>query len=240
MNGSAAAEPGRFDGGGITVESRTDGTVVLTASEVARLLVVTLADYLDQMVTVNGWRDHHQVEAPSRLWPGEGKPAVALYWISAMCRAIRTELDVIPPAFGNCTQVVGWEDEVTARDLYWETILSEDTLSVTAQADRFQKAAELNPFIAEPVAMLAQLAFRTARYGEAARHAAAALERFYALGTAWDKRTDFAAWVAFVRLLLLRSNRLAAGLESLPVDPMMPATFGGQALVSLKQLVTEM
>lgn len=43
------------------------GKVVLNASVVAKLMVVTMADYMDQAVEVNGWRDHHQVDAPMML-----------------------------------------------------------------------------------------------------------------------------------------------------------------------------
>ena len=155
------------------------GTVGATREEIAKLMVITIADYLDQMVTINAWRvrstppvgllasvfqherallpsslcfarahthtriyprlsadpsptafctsifqhcfalaqDHHQELSPLKLFPGHGKPAVALYWLSAMCHGVRDDLQVIPPIFDHCTKVLTWEDEVAARDL---------------------------------------------------------------------------------------------------------------------------
>ena len=69
--------------------ARLHGHVNVSTAVAAKILVVTLADYLEQMVEVNGWRDHHQVFLPLSLYPGDGKPALALYWISRMCRAVR-------------------------------------------------------------------------------------------------------------------------------------------------------
>ena len=64
----------------VDVAHRLSGSVRLTNQQAAKLIVVTIADYLDQMVEVNGWRDHHQNESlSSELFPGDGKPAVALY-----------------------------------------------------------------------------------------------------------------------------------------------------------------
>ena len=98
MNASVLAEPGPALSAApeaeLRVTNRLETTSLLSGRDVANLVVVTIADYLEQMVEVNGWRDIHQVEAPTALYPGGGQPAVALYWASAMCRAVREQLEV--------------------------------------------------------------------------------------------------------------------------------------------------
>uniref|UniRef100_A0A7S2XF92 Uncharacterized protein n=1 Tax=Lotharella oceanica TaxID=641309 RepID=A0A7S2XF92_9EUKA len=203
-------------------------------------MCVTLADYLDQMVEVNGWRDHHQVESPLKLYPGNQGPAIALYWISGLCRAIRDHLETAPPIFAHCTRVISKADEKLARDAYWFVVVNESTMDETEQVQRMELAAELNPWVAEPHVMLAELHFRSGAYAKAAKHAARALELFYTLATAWDKRLKFNAWVAFTRLLLLRSRRKARGMSSMPARDDLPNTSNGLALVSISELVESM
>lgn len=80
-------------------------------------------------------------------------------------------------------------------------------------------------------------------------HVAHALERFYTMATAWDKRRSYAMWVGYARLLAVRAERRMHGLESLPsawkdgsgeasgvskAAKMESAT--GHPLVSIKQL----
>jgi len=227
----------------VEVPHRPSPGVNITVSNriVAKILCVTLADYLDQMVEVNGWRDHHQVESPTRLYPSSlHGPAVALYWISSLCRAIRGHLEHVPPIFGHCEHVITKPVETRARDAYWSVIVNEAALTASEQIMRLEIAAELNPWVAEPHVMLAELHFRASAYAKAAAHAAMALERFYTFGTAWDKRLKFNAWVAFTRLLLLRSQRRARGLSSMPTRDDLAPTSNGLQLVSISGLVESM
>lgn len=224
------------------VPHRTLGEVVLSGAEVAKLLIVTIADYLDQMVVENGWRDHHQVDAPLSLYPGDGRPTIALYWFSSMCLAIRDFLTVVPPIFHNCTVELSLEDELAARDLYWKVLTEEHVLSEAQQEELLVQACDRNPFIGEPRLMLAQLHFRREMYSEAAEEARKALDCFYTLGSAWDKRRTFAYWVGFSRVLMLRARRRHAGLSSLPYntgsDGTVQYTQGNHLpLVSLQTLV---
>ena len=56
----------------------------------AELVVVTIADYLDQTLEVNGWRDHHMVDPlDTPLFPGDMRPEVCLFWMAAACRAVK-------------------------------------------------------------------------------------------------------------------------------------------------------
>ena len=82
-------------------------------------------NYLDQMVSINGWRDVHQSENPLKLYPGDGKPEIAFFWFSSVCKVIAPYLSVIPPIFNHCTETITREDEVCARDKYWVAITEE-------------------------------------------------------------------------------------------------------------------
>jgi len=212
--------------------------ISISNADAAKIMTVTLADYLDQMVEVNGWRDHHQVETPGRLYPGNSGPAVALYWISALCNGIRGHLDKIPPMFDSCRATISKGGETKARDAYWSVVSGESGLSDEEQISRLKEAIEYNPWVAEPHVLLSQLYFRSEQYELAAKHSQDALRKFYAFATAWDKRLKFNSWVAFARLMLLRSRRKALGhASSMPIRDDLPATSAGLPLVSIPDLV---
>lgn len=191
-----------------TVHHRTVGEWAVSPIDAANILMVTIADYLDQMVETNGWRDHHQIdEGASVLYPGDGKPAVALYWFASVCNGIKDTLDVVPPIFNYCTELLTIEDETKARDAYWNAVQHEKSLTEAEQIVLFYDAISFNPYIAEPHMMLSQIFYRQGQYYQAAVEARAALEKMYILCSAWDKRRSYEHWVGFTRILLLRANR---------------------------------
>lgn len=182
------------------------------AQDAANILMVTIADYMEQFVDINLWRDHHQANnGGMKLYPGSGRPAIGFYWFSSVCNAIRDYLEVIPTVFNHCQDVVYVEEEEEARDLYWKVTTNEESLSEEEQIELLNTSVRLNDFIAEPHVLLAQIYFRQERYESAAREANAALVKFYALATNWDKRRSFNHWVGFARALLLRANRMIEG-----------------------------
>jgi hypothetical protein len=184
----------------LEVPHRLHGKVNVSNSLIAKVMVVTMADYLDQMSEVNGWRDHHQTEdLSSMLYPGDGRPAVALYWISGLCRAVRDYLDAVPPIFGHCTATLEKAAETLARDAYWRVVTQEASLSEEEKLDLLEYAARGNPFIGEPHVLVAQLHYRRADYASAVASASKALELFYAMGTSWDKRRSFGNCVRSAR-----------------------------------------
>lgn len=129
--------------------------------DAANSLVVTIADYLDEMVEMNGWRDHYQIkEGASNLYPGSGRPAVGFYWFSAVCYAIKDHLEVIPPIFNHCMEVLTAERETEARDAYWNVVMHETSLSIDEQIALLYTSMRQNPFISEPHVMLSQLFYR--------------------------------------------------------------------------------
>ena len=124
------------------------------------------------------------------------KPAVCYYWLSKICATVRATLDVVPPVFDNCQAVISREDETTARDMYWDVVMNEQTMTVAQQDEHLATVIRLNPFIAEPHLLRAQLAFRSKDYEAAKIEARIAANKFFIMGTAWDKRISFQTWVA--------------------------------------------
>lgn len=222
------------------VKHRLTGTHEMSVTDTANILMVTIADYLEQMVDMNGWKDHHQIECPDVLYPGDGKPAVGLYWMATMAQTIAPHLDVIPPIFDHCTQLITYDNELQARDLYWKVIVHEKSLDIQDQIDLLQESIDLNPFVGEPHIMLAQLYHRLGDFDQSVMEAAMALEKMYVLACAWDKRRSFECWVGFTRITLMRSRRAASGLEQFPTNKAMAPTARGMPLVALDDLLQEM
>lgn len=232
--------------GNQTVHHRTDaGSWDMEPVDAANILMVTIADYLDQMVDTNGWRDHHQIEdGGKQLYPGNGRPALGFYWFSNVCHAIKDHLEVVPTIFNNCEDVISYEDEEEARDLYWKVTIEEESLSESEQIEFLNKAVSLNHFVAEPHMMLSQIYYRQGKHFEAAVEARLALEKFYTMASNWDKRRSYGHWIGFGRVLLLRANRMLEKEEySFPcVDRNNPlyVNYNNLKLTSLREVVKEM
>lgn len=206
----------------VTVAHRGLKEVQVSPQLAAEILMVTIADYLDQMVDTNGWRDHHQHDdGGTTLYPGNGRPALGFYWFSSVCKAIKPFLEIVPDVFDACDTVITVENETKARDAYWNVTIDEADLDTEAQISLLQQTAELNPFVGEPNLLLSQIYFRQGHFREAAIQAQTSLKKFYTLASCWDKRRSFAYWVGYARIMLLRSNRkLEENQYSWPVvDP---------------------
>jgi len=205
--------------------------VRVSALDCALLMFVTVADYLEQAVASNAWKDIYQVESPSTLWPGSGKPATCFHWLSKLARAAKVHLPIgvaTPPIFDACSATLAEHAEIKARNLYWQVVRAEDSddhdvyidehdvdveptrgvnasnthskalaMSDDERERRLRAAVRLNPFVAEPHVLLAQVAFRNERYQACVAECAAALRTVYALGTPWDTRVGFPARPTF-------------------------------------------
>jgi len=232
--------------GNQTVRHRTDvGNWDMEPVDAANILMATIADYLDQFVDTNGWRDHHQIEdGGKQLYPGNGRPAIGFYWFSAVCKGIKDHLEVVPTIFNNCEDVLSIEDEKEARDAYWKVTTEEEELAEEEQIDLLNQVVSLNSFVAEPHTMLLQIYYRQEKYFEAAIEARSALKKFYTLASNWDKRRSYGHWVGFGRVLLLRANRMMEKEEcSFPcVDPnnLLYVNYNDLNLTSLRKVVEEM
>merc|ERR1719343_1455492 len=189
----------------------------LTAKQIAKVMIVTLADYMDQLVEINLWRDFNSHEPPSLLYPGLMKPEVALYWISRTCKGIREHLEVVPTIFNHCTEEISYEVEREARDLYWQVIQDGTSLGASLQQELLHSVVKRNPFIAEPHVYLAELLFSKSSFDECAEEAQQALKLFYDMGTQWDKRLPYRQWISHTRLLHVRCVRRVEGNTSMPL-----------------------
>mmetsp|Transcript_73608 Transcript_73608/g.142359 ORF Transcript_73608/g.142359 Transcript_73608/m.142359 type:complete len:431 (-) Transcript_73608:170-1462(-) len=254
-NDTLYASPGAvLPSDGVTVDHRFKGiydTLHLDSRVLAKILLVSIADVFDQMLQINAWRDSHQHEKPSSLYPGQARPDLGMHWMSRVCAGIKDFLEVVPPIFGSCTQELAYSDEVAARDAYWTVILEEQKLSHEERESALRTAIAHNPFIAEPHLVLCQVLFQQGKFGEAAREARTALDIFYVWANCWDKRLPFRQWIAFTRIMLMRSQRMAKGQPSLPFSPDKKSNvrkgmhqFGGAEhdlnVVSIKDMLADM
>mmetsp|Transcript_27314 Transcript_27314/g.39560 ORF Transcript_27314/g.39560 Transcript_27314/m.39560 type:complete len:380 (+) Transcript_27314:106-1245(+) len=195
-------------------------TVEVIGRDAAYILMVTVADYLDQLTGCNAWKDIYQVDADDQvmLWPGSGKPGVAFHWLMKLAKAAAPYLLTVPELFKKCTAAITEEDETKARDSYWEVVRDDDmnTLSDKEKIEKLEVCLQLNRFVGEPHVLLAQIYFRNKQWEEAITHCKQGLVKMYALCTAWDKRMPWNEWVAFTRITWLRASRLVRGLPDFP------------------------
>ena len=96
----------------------------------------------------------------------------------------------IPPVFNHCKEVLGEAQQQQARDLYWKAVSSPE-LQGPQHAQQvlglYEQAVELNPYMAEPHLMLAQLHVQAGRWEAAEAEARRALLLFLQWGTPYDK-----------------------------------------------------
>lgn len=207
-----------------------EGSVQLSRRELGIFLVVTMADYAEQFF---GWqdrlfalpeRDGTRRGGPHALWPGESRPGLWMGLDTKLgLRAAACGATPLPPVFAGCTATLERDAENEARDLYWQ-VVSDPALQDDDPAHAeglLRRAGELNPFVAEPHVLRAQLCVTQRRWDEAAAAAAQALALQAQWATAWDKRLAWEAWVAWTRVLLK-----AARERSWPDDAMGVISLG--------------
>eukprot|EP00775_Hariotina_reticulata_P003180 gene3180-3458_t len=173
----------------------------------------------------------------------DGKLRLEGLWMSAVSRMgrllvsckehlkqqgdLRGDLLTLPPVFNDCTVVLTEEAQLAARDLYWRVV--SDTEQQRAQGkiqlqdciEKLQRTCQLNPFVAEPHLMLAQVYLHSKNWRAAEVEAEEALRLFLQWGTAWDKRMDWGAWLAWTRVCLE-----AAVAKSWPQTPLGVLSLG--------------
>lgn len=198
-----------------------DGSVVLDDRilppyMVAAFIVVSMADTAEQWFS---WQEDIYAGFPevakrpqathwaAALWPGPMRPSSRIYsQISRLGAALRhpalKSLLPLPPVFGGCQRDLNASDEAAATSLYWSVIQQDQPLvDAGAAIAVLEQAARLNPWVGEPQMVLAQLYLIAGRHAEAKVAAESALQCFASWGTAWDKRVQWDAWVAWARIL---------------------------------------
>lgn len=96
----------------------------------------------------------------------------------------------LPPVFNHCAEILPEAQQQQARDIYWKAVSSPE-LQGPQHAEQvlgmYEQAAALNPYVAEPHLMLAQLHVQAGRWQQAEAEARQALQLFLQWGTPHDK-----------------------------------------------------
>lgn len=167
---------------------------------------------------------------PTAVWPGNGKPGLWLNSISRMGavynliareeeiymlernqNASKCDRDedlelVIPPVFENCSRIIGTEEQMTSRELYWEAVCGGAEGVGERVEELLLRCIEKNPFVGEPRMVLAQVYLGKKRFEEAKMEAENGLRLLLEWGSSWDKRMTWEAWVAWGRVLIMKSK----------------------------------
>ncbi|KVH97420.1 uncharacterized protein LOC112523365 [Cynara cardunculus var. scolymus] len=166
------------------------------------------------------------------LWPGNGKPGLWMNLMSrmagvytllvreeAICMAERIsdrhengevaggediEL-IIPPVFESCTKILDPNEQIMARDIYWEAV-NDDGWKKEKGEEMLVKCIEKNPFVGEPHVLLSQFYLSRGRFEEGEREAEKGLRVLLEWGCPWDKRVSWEGWVAWGRVLLNKAK----------------------------------
>uniref|UniRef100_A0ACD5X5Z3 Uncharacterized protein n=1 Tax=Avena sativa TaxID=4498 RepID=A0ACD5X5Z3_AVESA len=184
-------------------------------------------DYQDKLFGNEDGRLEFTGDNWAALWPGTGKPGL---WMSAMSRLTaiyrliaiderlrRMEEDTvdkedsddvglelsIPPVFDRCSKVLDPDEQIAARDLYWEAICSDVKGGDWTEIESLLwRSIEKNPFVGEPWLVLAQVLLNCGgRWDEAVRAAEEGLRLVLQWGSSWDKRMSWEGWVSWGRVM---------------------------------------
>lgn len=208
---------------GLDVEHlHTKQAMHLSPELLRELLIFSIADTADQYF---GWQDDlfgmdmfisnaTTVMNSKSLWPGLSRPGVFLFYLSQLCSVASTysgnhTVSPLPPVFEGCTRTISREDEIRARDLYWDVMLSSQSTSDneddTKIIEMLEECVSFNPFVAEPLVLLSQKYHHIGNTQKAKDSAKRALDIQAMWGTAWDKRMSFGEWVAWTKVMFLQA-----------------------------------
>lgn len=168
------------------------------------------------------------------LWPGDGKPGLWMNSVSRMGaiyslivreeeilieqrkknglnggivegRDEEIEL-VIPPVFDYCTSVLDAEEQIEARELYWEGVCEGFKRGLDFSEEKLLMSIAKNPFVGEPHVVLGQVYLSKGKFEEAEKEAEKGLRLILEWGSPWDKRMSWEGWVAWTRVLLMKAK----------------------------------
>lgn len=127
--------------------------------------------------------------------------------LSSLDRDEEIEL-VIPPVFENCTRILNAEEQIVARDLYWEAVVVKSGEKGEEEEEELLlgRCVEKNPYVGEPHVVLSQVYLSKGRYEEGEREAERGLKLLLEWGSPWDKRMSWEGWVSWARVLLMKAK----------------------------------
>lgn len=167
------------------------------------------------------------------LWPGDGKPGLWMNSISrmgAIYSLIRREEELLieerkrgggievdkerdedlelaeAPVFDGCRKILDAEDQIEARDLYWEGVCDMSKRGIEKAEELLKGSIERNPYVGEPHVVLAQIYLTMGRFEEAENEAEKGVRMLLEWGSPWDKRMSWQGWVAWGRVLLMKAK----------------------------------
>lgn len=212
----------RIPAEGITLTTRTGGTLHVPARDCALFGVATLADIAEQW---HSWQDEVYAGFPvlgrrplapnwaAALWPGPLRPSSSI--LSLLSRLARPLSDLpaewgvpVPPVFGGGRALLSAEDEAAASALYWQAVTRGLPLT-TPEPTRaaLMRAIAHNPWVGEPRLMQAQIALAEGDWDMAEAAAQSGLDLLVQWGTPWDKRIAWSGWVSWARILVQSARR---------------------------------
>ncbi|XP_051121671.1 uncharacterized protein LOC127245072 [Andrographis paniculata] len=213
---------------------KTGEDVVISRRIVAVFLLMTMADFSDQLFNFqdevfdnsNGRLEFSGNKTLTSLWPGDGKPGLWMNSVSRMAAIymliVREEeilksteenlgggedLElIIPPVLDGCTKVVDTEDQVAARDLYWEAVCSAAEIGLEKAEEMLLRSAEKNPFVGEVQVVLGQVYLGKGDFTAAEAVAERGLRLLLEWGSPWDKRMTWQGWIAWARVVRMKAK----------------------------------
>ncbi|KAH0855059.1 hypothetical protein HID58_020539 [Brassica napus] len=220
---------------GVVVKHIKTGEEILVSRRVVGVfLLITMADFSDQffgfqdeLFCNNDGRLEFRGNNVTALWPGNGKPGL---WMNSSSRMgaiysliVREEeilMEQRKRGYGSEfvarkerdedieLVVLDAKEQIEARDMYWEAVSSD--ASKEGYLERAEKmllgCIEKNPFVGEPHVLLSQVYLGKKRFVEAEREAERGLVLLLQWGSPWDKRMSWEGWIAWVRVLLMKSH----------------------------------
>ncbi|KAL6559055.1 hypothetical protein OROHE_006424 [Orobanche hederae] len=212
----------------------TGEDVVLSRRLVAVFLLLTMADFSDQLFSfqdklfenTDGRLEFSGNDYLASLWPGDGKPGLWMNSVSRMAAIysliVREEemrgnlnkkyldddddndLELVIPPVFNGCKII-----LDSKD----HILSRD-LYWEAVCDGWPeraeemllKSVEKNPFVGEPHLVLGQIYLGKRDFDAAEKAAERGLRLMMEWGSPWDKRMTWQGWVSWGRVLLMKAK----------------------------------
>ncbi|KAL6575187.1 hypothetical protein OROMI_012472 [Orobanche minor] len=213
----------------------TGEDVVLSRRLVAVFLLLTMADFSDQLFSfqdklfenTDGRLEFSGNDYLASLWPGDGKPGLWMNSVSRMA-AIYSLIVREEEMSGNLNKKY-LDDDDDDNDLELvippvfdgckiildskDQILSRD-LYWEAVCDGWSeraeemllKSVEKNPFVGEPHLVLGQIYLGKRDFDAAEKAAERGLRLMMEWGSPWDKRMTWQGWVSWGRVLLMKAK----------------------------------